>query len=54
MNSWLTGTAAWNYCAIVEWILGVRRSLDWLEIDGNIVPAPADGHPEVKVDGILS
>jgi cellobiose phosphorylase len=31
-NSWLTGTAAWNYYAIVQWILGVRPSLDGLEI----------------------
>ena len=31
-NSWLTGTAAWNYYAIVQWILGVRTSLDGLEI----------------------
>ena len=23
-NSWLTGTAAWNYYAIVQWILGIR------------------------------
>jgi cellobiose phosphorylase len=31
-NSWLTGTAAWNYYAIVQWILGVRTSLGGLEI----------------------
>jgi cellobiose phosphorylase len=31
-NSWLTGTAAWNYYAIVQWILGLRTSLDGLEI----------------------
>jgi cellobiose phosphorylase len=31
-NSWLTGTAAWNYCAIVQWILGIRTSLEGLEI----------------------
>jgi cellobiose phosphorylase len=31
-NSWLTGTAAWNYYAIVQWILGVRTSLEGLEI----------------------
>jgi len=31
-NSWLTGTAAWNYYAIVQWILGVRTTLDGLEI----------------------
>jgi cellobiose phosphorylase len=31
-NSWLTGTAAWNYYAIVQWILGIRTALDGLEI----------------------
>ena len=31
-NSWLTGTAAWNYYAIVQWILGVRTSLNGLII----------------------
>lgn len=31
-NSWLTGTAAWNYYAIVQWILGIRTSLGGLEI----------------------
>jgi cellobiose phosphorylase len=31
-NSWLTGTAAWNYFAIVQWILGIRTALDGLEI----------------------
>jgi cellobiose phosphorylase len=31
-NSWLTGTAAWNYCAITQWILGIRPSYEGLEI----------------------
>jgi cellobiose phosphorylase len=31
-NSWLTGTAAWNYYAIVQWILGVRTTFNGLEI----------------------
>jgi len=31
-NSWLTGTAAWNYYAIVQWILGIRTTLEGLEI----------------------
>ncbi len=31
-NSWLTGTAAWNYVAITQWILGIRPSYDGLEI----------------------
>jgi cellobiose phosphorylase len=31
-NSWLTGTAAWNYHAISQWILGVRVTYEGLEI----------------------
>jgi cellobiose phosphorylase len=32
-NSWLTGTAAWNYVAITQWILGIRPDYDGLVID---------------------
>lgn len=32
-NSWLTGTAAWNYYAITQFILGVKPSYEGLEID---------------------
>jgi cellobiose phosphorylase len=32
-NSWLTGTAAWNYVAITQHILGVRADFDGLVID---------------------
>jgi cellobiose phosphorylase len=31
-NSWLTGTAAWNYVAITQWILGIRPSWDGLQV----------------------
>jgi len=31
-NSWLTGTAAWNYVAITQSILGIRPTLDGLEL----------------------
>lgn len=31
-NSWLTGTAAWNYVAITQWILGIRPTLQGLQI----------------------
>jgi cellobiose phosphorylase len=31
-NSWLTGTAAWNYYAITQWILGIRTSYEGLQI----------------------
>jgi cellobiose phosphorylase len=32
-NSWLTGTAAWNYAAMSRYILGVRAEYDGLRID---------------------
>ena len=32
-NSWLTGTAAWNWCAISQYILGVRPEFDGLVVD---------------------
>ncbi len=38
-NSWLTGTAAWNYYAITQYILGIRPDYDGLIIDPCI---PAD------------
>lgn len=37
-NSWLTGTAAWNYVAITQWILGIRPDFDGLRIDPCIPP----------------
>ncbi|MCC5928627.1 MAG: hypothetical protein JJU28_05215 [Cyclobacteriaceae bacterium] len=32
-NSWLTGTAAWNYYAITQYILGISPDYDGLKID---------------------
>ncbi len=32
-NSWLTGTAAWNFVAVSQWILGVRPDYDGLRIE---------------------
>lgn len=32
-NSWLTGTAAWNFVAISQWILGIKPGFDGLVID---------------------
>jgi cellobiose phosphorylase len=31
-NSWLTGTASWNYFAITQYILGIKPQYDGLEI----------------------
>jgi cellobiose phosphorylase len=32
-NSWLTGTAAWNYVAATQWILGIRPEITGLRVD---------------------
>ena len=32
-NSWLTGTAAWNYVAISQHILGIRPELEGLRVE---------------------
>ena len=32
-NSWLTGTAAWTFCNVSQYILGVQPTLDGLKID---------------------
>jgi len=37
-NSWLTGTAAWNYVAITQWILGIRPEFEGLRLDPCIPP----------------
>ncbi len=41
-NSWLTGTAAWNFVAVSQYILGVIPDFDGLKIDPSI-PAAWDG-----------
>ena len=38
-NSWLTGTAAWNYYAVTRYILGIRPDYDGLRIDPCIPPS---------------
>jgi len=32
-NSWLTGTAAWNFVALSQWILGIRPAFDGLVVE---------------------
>ncbi|TVZ01851.1 glycosyl transferase [Trebonia kvetii] len=41
-NSWLTGTAAWNYVAITQWILGIRPELGGLRVDP-VIPSSWPG-----------
>jgi cellobiose phosphorylase len=38
-NSWLTGTAAWNFHAITEHILGIKPDYEGLRVDPCIPPA---------------
>ena len=45
-NSWLTGTAAWNFVTITQWILGIKPDYDGLKIDP-CIPAAWDGY-EIK------
>ncbi|HMD88109.1 MAG TPA: glycosyl transferase [Anaerolineaceae bacterium] len=46
-NSWLTGTAAWNYVAITQWILGIRPTLDGLMIDP-VIPKEWNGFKALR------
>ncbi len=46
-NSWLTGTAAWNYVAITQHILGIRATLDGLQI-APVIPADWSGFEAVR------
>jgi cellobiose phosphorylase len=46
-NSWLTGTAAWNYYAVTQWILGIRPSWDGLQISP-VIPRSWKGFKAVR------
>jgi cellobiose phosphorylase len=46
-NSWLSGTAAWNYVAISHWILGIRPELHGLRVEP-VIPASWDGFQAVR------
>ena len=42
-NSWLTGTAAWNFVAVSQWILGIKPEFEGLRIDP-CIPEAWDGY----------
>ncbi|MCC8192063.1 MAG: glycosyl transferase [Ruminococcus sp.] len=46
-NSWLTGTAAWNFVAVSQYILGIIPDYDGLKIDPSI-PKDWDGFTAVR------
>ena len=37
-NSWLTGTAAWTFACMSQYILGIRPELDGLRVDPCLPP----------------
>ena len=47
-NSWLTGTAAWNYVALTQYILGIRPELNGLRI-APALPGNWDGFSAVRI-----
>jgi cellobiose phosphorylase len=46
-NSWLTGTAAWNYVAISQWILGIRPTYDGLRV-APVIPSAWSGFEAIR------
>ena len=46
-NSWLTGTAAWTYVAITQWILGIRPTYDGLQV-APVMPSAWNGFEAVR------
>lgn len=47
-NSWLSGTAAWNYVAITQWILGIRPAYDGLQITP-VIPMDWQGFTATRI-----
>ncbi len=47
-NSWLTGTAAWNFVAISQYILGIRPELDGLRV-APALPSAWEGFSATRI-----
>ncbi|MFP4344843.1 MAG: GH36-type glycosyl hydrolase domain-containing protein, partial [Anaerolineales bacterium] len=47
-NSWLSGTAAWNYVAITQWILGIRPTYEGLSVTP-VLPAAWAGFSATRL-----
>ncbi|OQA15477.1 MAG: N,N'-diacetylchitobiose phosphorylase [Chloroflexi bacterium ADurb.Bin360] len=47
-NSWLSGTAAWNFVAITQWILGIHPTFDGLEL-APVIPASWEGFTATRL-----
>lgn len=46
-NSWLTGTAAWNFITISQWILGIKPDYEGLKVDP-CIPKAWDGYKVMR------
>jgi len=46
-NSWLTGTAAWNFIAITQWILGIRPDYEGLRLEP-VLPEDWKGYHAIR------
>lgn len=46
-NSWLTGTAVWNFVIISQWILGIKPDYNGLVIDP-CIPSEWEGYKVVR------
>ncbi|MFW5714662.1 MAG: GH36-type glycosyl hydrolase domain-containing protein, partial [Brevefilum sp.] len=47
-NSWLTGTAAWNFVAIAQWILGIRPEFEGLRVQP-VIPQHWEGFKATRL-----
>ncbi len=47
-NSWLTAAAAWDYVAITQWILGIRPTLDGLQV-APVLPSTWNGYQATRL-----
>jgi cellobiose phosphorylase len=47
-NSWLSGTAAWNYVAVTQWILGIRPGYDGLQV-APVIPTDWPGFEATRL-----
>jgi cellobiose phosphorylase len=47
-NSWLTAAAAWDYVAITQWILGIRPTLDGLQLSP-VLPSAWTGYQATRL-----
>jgi cellobiose phosphorylase len=47
-NSWLSGTAAWNYVAITQWLLGIRPDYNGLLV-APVIPVEWTGFKVTRI-----